>query len=623
MAAKYKLAFGVSSDEYGFRNSKQSGNRFSDPSITTRELIQNALDANKTGKVEVSFDLEEIHLKDLPGMPEYKEAFDKAEKYARREKRLGEKDVISSIERRLKDRNINVLWVVDNGEGLGDENMRTILADGGSKKTGKAGSFGVGHLATFSSSDLSYVIYGGCPRGKEPILSGQCILASYDKGEDFASPNGYLCLAGSSLHPKKRQFPKLQDLEEGVWKNKLDQIKGKGKGTGSFVCITAFNNFEIEDAKRTDTEQEILYAAASHFMPAIFEGGMIVRVGETVLDKDKLHGILMDRRGSKNKKSPLVASGSSFYNLFLCMQKKQTEFEVPALHGEKVRVRMDLSPEDGRRSIHLYRHGMWITDKIPEFWPGEFSSYKPFTAIILVDKEKSEKTGTLIGKTEGESHMQMHMEALKDDPEGKKKLTKLLKDVKAEIKRRAIKKGIGSEYIDFVSFGPETVKIKPRPPHPVPSPRSIIVPEPDPPPDPPIPPPPPPVPPVPPRPVEPKAIPLPIRFTTPIVEGDSIRFSALSSKRYSNVEMRAYVEAGSDTTCTKPLPDRVITLMPNSEVNGIMIDAREHVSDASEQKDYVAVKLKSIKKGESAVILKMTAPPPPPSGPSALCDQML
>lgn len=597
MTANYKLLFGESWDVQGFRNSKTSISRFPDPSIITRELIQNALDAQGDGKIEIAFELDEISLEDLPGLLEYKAAFEAAQKKARE----GEKDVVAKIEQRLADKKIPVLWISDNGEGLGNKNMRTLLADGGSEKEKKAGSYGIGHLSTFPASDLNYVIYGGCTSASEQILSGQCILASHYQGKQMYSPNGYICVPGDK-DPEKRIFPQCKDLEEGIWKQRLQRISDRG--TGSFICITAFNGFHTDDAKTI--EKEILYAAASHFMPAIFDGKMEVTVGNTVLNSQhSLHEELLSKKGEKNKRkeTPFVASGRCFYNLFGCLKNKEIGFEVSAPHGEKVRVYMDLDPEGGRRKMHLYRHGMWITDEV--FNSNEFTGYKPFTAIILVDKDKAPETGSLISDAEGERHMQIRLDAL--SPEKKKTLNKILKDIKEKIKDKAEKVGPNGQYLDYVKFGLGAREIVQRQDNP--SKR---------------------------RPSRKRksrgkkhdgtnstadrkgtdryvrrAQSLPIWCTTPVIEGDRIRFIAMADKKHNDVEMRVFTPQGSDTSCASPFLDDLVYLSPVSEVNGVKVAEESHIPElASKQTDYVAVKLKSLPQGENEIVLKMAATPP-------------
>lgn len=606
MVAKYKLAFGENWEEQGFRNSKTAISRFPDSSIITRELIQNALDAKEEGKVEVTFELEEISLQDLPGLPEYEKAF----AAAKQGKRPNEEDMIAKIDERLADNKIQVLWVVDNGKGLDSENMRTLLADGGSQKEGMAGSYGLGHLSTFPASDLNYVLYGGCSKngdGDEQIFSGQCILASHRHGETMYSPNGYICVPGDSPDPQKRRFPSIEEIDNGLWKRKLLQIGEQG--TGSFVCIAAFNGFN-KDNIQVDTNKEILHAAASHFMPAIFEGKMEVRVGDAVLnDKGSLHAALALRNDENRKRrgTPFVASGRCFYSLFNCMQKNEKEFEIDALPGEKVRVRMDLAPEDGKRNIHLYRYGMWITDNVPRNKPIDFASYKPFTAIILVDRN-ARATSKLIAKAEGERHMQIRNDAL--NPADKKALKKFLESVNKEIKERAVPVRGVVEPISFVDdFGVGIDKIVPRERSATSRPRGTKKPKPR-----------------PPKEIPPHAKPaeagpnryvrharaLPILCTTPIVEGESVRFIARADAKYTDVEMRAVTKSGSDASCVSPILDELVSLQPVSEVNGSRIAAEDHIpAIEGQQENYVAVKLKAMKKGESEISLKMAATPPP------------
>ncbi|MBF2755496.1 MAG: hypothetical protein ISN29_09605 [Gammaproteobacteria bacterium AqS3] len=604
MAKKYSLVFGRTSDEQGFRSSKGSISRFPEASIITRELIQNALDANETGKVEISFKVDSIPLKDLPGLNEYKKAFDAAKK----ESKPGDKNLIARIEEQLEQKTVRVLWVTDNGSGLDTENMKRLLADGGSKKVGKAGSYGLGHLAAFRASTLNYVIYGGCSKD-EQILSGQCIIATYYKGDKMYSANGYLCLNDGGDEPRKRKFPAIDEIAPGLWKDKLAQIKKKG--TGSFVCISAFNNFG-GDRTDSDVEKEILYEAASSFLPAIFEGKMEVQVGDyTLRDKEALEKILFDRKPEVNKRKDSLfgTSGSNFYNLYTCMNLNEVQFEVPALGNESVRVFMDLTPENGRRSIHLFRHGMWITHKVPHLEYNEFGGYKPFTAMILVDKDKALDTGILIAKAEGERHMQIRRDELNSEEDAA--LKDILERVRDRIKKEARQISKDAEPIPFVDFGVEgggvyemdenapsrpkrqgekkpTVKppgpINPKPDGPEPDHKKRYV-----------------------R----GARKLPIPCTIPVFEDGMIRFIVRADKQYDNVEMRVVAKSGSDQSCALPLPDEFVYLAPESKKNGKEIQEDKHVPEFEDSKEnYVAVKLGRVSKEDIEISLKPAATPP-------------
>ena len=135
----------------------------------------------------------------------------------------------------------------------------------------------------------------------------------------------------------------------------------------------------ISGSDDDDVEKEVLHAAASHFMPAIFEEKMEVRFGQTLLNKTRLGAALEYKRHKKNrdKGQKYGAAGKTFYRLFECMAGQHQVFDIDVGDGEKVKVYMDNASRENGKQIHLYRDGMWITDSVPGFKESDFSNYKP------------------------------------------------------------------------------------------------------------------------------------------------------------------------------------------------------------------------------------------------------
>ncbi|MBF2755162.1 MAG: hypothetical protein ISN29_07890 [Gammaproteobacteria bacterium AqS3] len=99
----------------------------------------------------------------------------------------------------------------------------------------------------------------------------------------------------------------------------------------------------------------------------------------------------------------------------------------------------------------------------------------------------------------------------------------------------------------------------------------------------------------------------------PVFENGEIRFLARADKKYDNVEVRVVTKSGSDRSCVKPLPDQFVYLTREAgKRNEKPIPAESYIPEFQnqEKKDYVAVKLGTVSKGETMFSLKPAAPPP-------------
>ena len=202
MAKKATLEFGIGGMS-GFVGQKTAPYNDRRPARVIRELLQNSLDAAAAADerpARVRFRVTTIGTKDVPGIKEYKSAFKTAVKHNKR--RAGgrlpdpEQQVVNNIEAALDciaKKNGYMLSVMDNGIGLDESRMTSLLGDGSSAKSSdSAGSYGVGHFAAVSASDLRYLLYGGVSGNGSRIASGYTVLAGR-YGDDFPySAEGYL-----------------------------------------------------------------------------------------------------------------------------------------------------------------------------------------------------------------------------------------------------------------------------------------------------------------------------------------------------------------------------------------------------------------------------------------------
>ena len=596
MAKDYDLEFVRASKGEGLRNSKVADNN-PNPIVITRELIQNALDARVDDKTEVSFDLETIPVDELPGIEKYRDAF------AAIPKKPHDKTIANIMKNHLKSKEIQVLWIEDKGKGLDSRNMNKLLDDGNSDKSTGLGSYGVGHLAAFLASGLRYIVYGGSSK-EGTILSGHCILATFGPGTDASGPDGYVVSKTKQPDIFDRKFPKFADLNTGLWKNRLARIKREG--TGSFVCILGFNHFLDEEPNDLKTEKEIAYAAACHFMPAIFEGKMKVRVGKTQLTKHSLDEIIgekktMMRRAENNEYG---VAGARFYSLYECM-RKENFIEVRLDEHERAKVFLDRTPSHEKPVIHLYRQGMWITSRVPGLLSTDFSDYKAFTAIVLVDQEEAPELNRIVTSAEGPKHVEVDMKRL--DKYDRAIMKEYFGKIKEELEDH-VEENKGEDELDQTLSYTTTGFRRTQPgfydrlPDGKRTPDSDPDPDPDPNPDPEPPPGPKPQP-------KRKGKHLDIPHIC-VAENEKIQVVGGVDQDYGQVEVNLISRSGSDQSCDNPVTDALVLLKPQSEKDGKAIPENFHIPLEDDEEKYSAVKLGKIKKGDLAITLFPADPPP-------------
>ncbi len=247
------LKFGKATLNEGF--TPHSTASFSDlrPARIVRELIQNSLDAAVVEAGEetaiMRFDVERIRRRQIPDAKGYRAAFEKAiryqTKFSGRELPDAAQQVVEHIANGLTDAaagKATLLSVSDNGIGLDKKRMNSLLGDGSSAKSeDSSGSYGVGHLAPMSLSDIRYMLYGGVTRNGRRIVAGRTVLASHGGRGGVHAAQGYLINAfRKGLDGNLYDF--IRPPYPSIIQSRLDQINSEW-GHGSVVMMLAFNNF--------------------------------------------------------------------------------------------------------------------------------------------------------------------------------------------------------------------------------------------------------------------------------------------------------------------------------------------------------------------------------------------
>ena len=414
-----------------------------DAEPVVRELLQNSVDAaDKAGRpCMVRFEIRDIDNDELPGFATYRDTFELA--VAQREQERGgtppthdEKSIVDRIRHHLDTPRIPVLICVDNGTGITPARMQSLLTSGNSDKgDGGAGSFGLGHHAAFSASDLRYVLYASRFRTSE----GELQLVS----------SGHAVL---STHIRQHGDKKRIHAHDGFWVNNEDQgqlFVEPGEAyprsappvltptleampdTGMVVCIAGFNEFQREELDPRSVEA-IAYVAASNFCDAVRAESLTVSVSDTrsgeelIVDSTSLEQILRRRREERRAPRQGQIQGSFAYSA-----NETLEWGMVVTHEMGNGVAIAIRPVQGnvRSRVHLYRKGMWITSSAENLRHNDFNDYMPFDAVVSLRDGDLEQC---VRSAEGPEHRGIDFKRL--DRAEKRRLRKLLRDLRAVIR---------------------------------------------------------------------------------------------------------------------------------------------------------------------------------------------
>ena len=415
-----------------------------DAEPVVRELLQNSVDAaDKVGRrCEVRFEIREIDNDELPGFATYRHTFELAVRQ-REQDRGGsppthdEKIIVDRIKHHLSTPSIPVLTCVDNGTGITPARMASLLTSGNSDKgDGGAGSFGLGHHAAFSASDLRYVLYASRFRASEgeveSVSSGHAVLATHIRPHGGAKrihandgfwvsveDQGQLFVEPGEAYP--RSVPPMLDATlEGM------------SDTGMVVCIAGFNDFQRESPDPSSLDA-IAYVAASNFCDAVAAGHLTVVVRDTradsyrelTVDPSSLERVLRRRRDERRAPKQGQIQGSFAYGAHETLARGTT-----VAHGLGSGVKVVIRSVEGnvRSRVHLFRKGMWITSSAENLRHSDFSDYLPFDAVVSLRDGDLESH---VRSAEGPEHRGIDVKRL--NPKEKKSLRKLLRALRTVI----------------------------------------------------------------------------------------------------------------------------------------------------------------------------------------------
>ena len=457
---KPTLKFGETTEIQGFTSWKTSSFNDLPPARVIREILQNSLDAAVEAGVTpavVRFRVNKIKRQDIPDIAGYEKAFREAVTYHSKQGKLPDaaQHVVDTIEAALEELAEDghyLLSVSDNGVGLNERRMKALFSDGTSvKATNAAGSYGVGHFAAISASDLHYLLYGGVLENGKKLAAGYAVLASRPGKKYWNAAQGYLIkkfMTGDKLYDflDSKSIPRILATD-------LEKIRDEWKH-GTVISIPAFNYFGDYTQRLSHIVSKI---ASYNFGVAIHRGDLVIEIDESEkgdesdgleemrLDNSTLGKILREERGEKRAPRKdtffegLRPSGQNAHSMYETLVKGESNV-VPTGLGE-VSINLLAPAPTGNTRIDLFRNGMWITDEVSRLKRADFTDRQPFHAVLV--PQEGNELHRLVRKAEGPMHDKLSFNLLSDAE--KKKLANAFGKISDWIKEQIPELG-DSEY---------------------------------------------------------------------------------------------------------------------------------------------------------------------------------
>lgn len=399
-----------------------------------RELLQNSLDASraaKNPKCKINVYIGEIPVSKVPHIREYKKVLEKAIKLQEKNRSFNanSRRRVEKINDALGQKSVKILMFSDNGIGMSKQALDAILTGYSHKGEGDekaTGSFGVGHLSSYSLSALRYVVYATkfkASRGKaQTLFTGQPILAGHVEAGAEREHAGRIV----ETIPKNEKNPKFKYTSEVP---DFIQPKIEMLDHGTVVVVLGLSEPWGENAE---------YAIASNFFHSIALGRLSVTVNQNGKQKEitraEVAQLIEKQKEGLQARGDKILTGKTVYYAWLAVNEKGARKTITLANREKVGVYIK-NENVASSAIVLVRNGMVIashkTMQSREMQKlQKDSDFEPFIAVIDVDQQHAEKLFDLVKGAEGPFHNELRGGTLNDEEE------QCLKDLFADLSEK-------------------------------------------------------------------------------------------------------------------------------------------------------------------------------------------
>lgn len=387
-----------------------------------RELIQNSNDAAKHAK-QAKVHIEEVtgRIEDLPDGEGLRDAIAKRLRYAKANAKGVQEGTLERIESTLRAKTITMLRVHDNGYGLTEARMEALVGSGATTKDGSetnagaGGSYGVGHQAVMSLSEIHTAVYASRSRDGY-IFSGQCNLGPTDRLDDPDNCGGEGFLRVAPIDPPdSRANTRWNEFETGATAEaktkEITQARKNSVGTtrGTTIVIVGYSH-----RNKSNWGQTILSQIATNYAMAVEENRLVVTTNigdkQETLNKKTLDQYLSGQKWASHQRMTPVRRTTM---LRAIREGKRILADIEYDDGkETIELRvLPLTEHDAQSVVFLIRDGMLITEidtrrQVNGLQTNydSFAERQRFAAIIPIDETKTPKLAEVIRSGERPTH---------------------------------------------------------------------------------------------------------------------------------------------------------------------------------------------------------------------------
>ena len=331
-----------------------------------REICQNSIDASISDEpVSIEFMPFELPSNELIGIDSLLDAFEKSTEYWSEQSTRDSVEFFERGTKVMKGETIPFLRVSDfNTKGLqgSDKDFNTpwvnlTKSHGVSDKSGTSGgSFGIGKFAPFACSALRTIFYSTVDEDGLIASQGISRIAS------FRQPEEGLVTMGVGYFGNDRNRPLATETN-------LDPNFCRGEGqTGTDIFISGFLYFNM------DWKSDIIASVLDGFLCAIYNEKLIVRVGDTLIDKDNLQGLLL------HYKDAISENAGNYFRVLT--SPDAVWFEENYRNQGEIKLGLIIQPEMHRKVAMIRKTGMKIMDR------GNISGVIPFAGVLIIEGDE-------------------------------------------------------------------------------------------------------------------------------------------------------------------------------------------------------------------------------------------
>ncbi len=335
-----------------------------------REICQNSLDAALEGKtVEVEFMPFALDIGEFPDAESLEKAFRASLNFWSVQSVKKATDFFERAIKMMESGSIPFLRISDfNTTGLKGSKSEyntpwcnLTKSSGASDKAGTSGgSFGIGKFAPYACSEFRTVFYSTLDIEDVTAFQGISRITSFRTDDDDIT-------VGVGYYGDENNQPVYSQL-------KLDpHFRREKKQTGTDIFIAGFRFYS------TDWKDSIITSVLDGFLYAVYNGKLIVRVSDVVIDKDTLPALIAEYQTS------LSENADKYYTVLTSDDTVWYEIDFKN-HGT---VRLGLIIQSDKHQVEMHRKvamirktGMKIMDR------GNISGIIPFAGVMLIEGEK-------------------------------------------------------------------------------------------------------------------------------------------------------------------------------------------------------------------------------------------